>query len=338
MKIKKTDEIIQMLNRCNNNFYNDSYNKFLGMKITKENEHIIQNKLKKANCPEFNQECLWPSLYLDSESVKSNYHKNIKLDIVSDNNFKFQKETIQKDILFNYNEIIDDPNRELNDYIQFRALKENISTTTLRQNDDVWMLDVVSESKTIDKFACKAYGNVLTMGLGIGYFIYEAIHNTNVKSISVIEYSKEVIDMFKKFILPQFKSKIQINIIQGDAYSYFNKEYLDKFDYVFVDIYKSNDDGLFVMNKMLSNYNPEFNKVDFWIEGSLVETIHGLIFLHFKNLMKPVKYNFNNPLYKEIYNKITLYFQKINTTVDDCETLKHYMYDRKIIREILNTK
>lgn len=338
MKIKKTSEITQMLNRCKKNFYKSDYNSFLGLSISPSTEIKIKRKLNKIDSPEFTStEDKWPSLYLSSDDAISDYHKQIKLDKITENNFTFQSETISANILFNSNEIIDDPQRELNDYLELRALKEPITTTTLRQNGEVWMLDVISESKTIDKFAEKAQGKVLTMGLGIGYFIFQALKNPKVTSITVIEYSLEVINMFKNYILPQFNSKIEINIIHGDAYKYFNKEFLDKFDYVFVDIYQSNQDGLYVMNKMLGKYNPPFEKLDFWIEGSTVETMHGLIYLYFENLIKPNNYTFKDKLYQDIYKKIAKYFSKINIIVDDCETLKYYMYDRKIIREIFNT-
>ena len=95
------------------------------------------------------------------------------------------------------------------------------------------MLDAPSEANTIDSYAKKATGAVLTYGLGIGYFIYMAMLNPNVESITVIENSMEVIQMFESYLLPQFP-KLPLTIIHGDAFNYHNEKYLDNFDYVFV--------------------------------------------------------------------------------------------------------
>jgi hypothetical protein len=114
--------------------------------------------------------------------------------------------------LFNVSGIIFDQQRELNDWMQLRALDQPYPAAVLWQGDEVWMLDAPSESFTIDPYALKAKGNVLTFGLGIGYFTFMALLNPAVQSVTIVEKSASVIAMFKDYILPQFPQRDKVKI------------------------------------------------------------------------------------------------------------------------------
>lgn len=340
MKIKRTKEIDQFFNRCLHHIQNESKNNFLGKNITKETEKNIQKQMKKAGFLDYQgSQDTWPSLYISSSDYMNRpYHKTIKLDKIQSNEFTYKKEWINSNELFSLSSIQFDPNKELNDSMRLVALDEPMEVTILYQNNEVWMLDVPSEAETIDPIASKSYGSVLTFGLGIGYFPFMCMLNPKVSKITVIEKSKSVIDLFNQNLRPQFPNHIPLEIIEGDAFDYFNEITLKEYDSVFVDIWKSNDDGLVLIEKLLESYLPEFEKVDFWIESSCLEILPTLIFMYFDSLSRNKHAKVYDKSYQRILRKIDVYFRKIDILVEDVNMLKEYMYDMKIHRKILSVK
>ena len=338
MKIQKTPAIAAFFQRCLNNLANEHKNDFIDLYITKESEFSIQQKMAKAGFQEFNKEN-WPSLFISTKAfINSPYHKNIHLDKINNVHFSLTHETIKANYLFNTDAIQPDANRELNDWMILRALDEDYQALLLYQDDQAWMIDAPSESNTIDPLASKAFGKVLTFGLGIGYFVYMACLNVNVTSITVVERSIEVINMFNSDILPQIPNKHKINIIKEDAFNLFNEDYLDQFDYVFVDIWQSNHDGLKIIERLLMQYNPPVNKIDFWIEFSCLEVLPALIFMYF---YKQLNKKYSHPLmyeYSGLFTKITKYFKTIDEDINDVNVLKNYMYDIEVLRAVLANK
>ena len=337
MKIQQNEAIKQFFMRCKKNLMNEQKNQFLGMTVTQENQLEVQRKMKHAGFQEFQgSEETWPSLFISSETYKkSPYNSQIRLDQIKEQEFRFSKEVMPANELFNVSSIHPDVNRELNDWMTLRALDQNYDAAVLWQDDDVWMLDSPSEANTIDPYANKAHGAVLTFGLGIGYFIFMAMRNPNVKSITVIEQSEAVISMFETFILPQFPKDIPLTIIKGDAFDYFNESFLRQYDYIFVDIWKSSDDGFMLIESLLEQYLPPFDKIDFWIESSCFEVMPALIFLYFEAIANHKQIQHEDPYYHQLLMKIHRYFSAIDKTVSDVSELKHYMYDTKTLRLIV---
>lgn len=338
MKIILNDDVRAFLKRCENNMRNDYKNDFIDFKVRPRNEREVQKQLRKAGFGEFLQpESQWLSLFLSSERFKKTaYHQNIKLDQLVSDDVKITREIIPHHRLMNVAAIQWDEQRELNDWMILRALDAPLETTVLSIDEQVWMLDIFSEAYTIDPLALKAHGHVLTFGLGIGYFIYMALENKKVESITVVENNKAVIDLFKEHILPQFKSAHQIKIIEADAFDYYSKENLSDFDYVFVDVHQSNDDGLIVMDNMLSKYVPALDKIDFWIEDSILEILIGLVFFYFNALAYGKAHHHDDPYFNHFLQKIAIYFNGIDEEVTHNNRLKHYLYDRQTLRAILS--
>ena len=340
MKIKRTQEIDQFFNRCLHNIQNESKNNFLGLVVSKETEKDIQEQMKKAGFFEYQKPVeQWPSLFISSnEYMNRPYHKTIKLDKIISDEFTYQTQMVNANELFSLSSIQFDPNRELNDSMRLVALDEPMEVTILYQHNEVWMLDVPSEAETIDPIAKKAHGNVLTFGLGIGYFPFMAMLNSNVKSITVIEKSKSVIELFNQSLKPQFPNTIPLTIIEGDAFDYWKEDVLNQYDSVFVDIWKSNDDGLVLIEKLLESYLPDYDKVDFWIETSCLEIMPTLILLYFESISRNKHAKTYDKDYQRILRKIDTYFRKIDENIEDVFVLKNYMYDIKLHRKILSIK
>ena len=220
--------------------------------------------------------------------------------------------------------------------MKLRALDEDLEMIYLFEENEGWMMCSPSEASTNDPYAAKARGNVLTFGLGIGYFVYMAILNPNVDSVTVIEKSEDVIALFSQ-IVKQFPQNKEIRIIQGDAFDYFNEDFLSAYDYIYVDIYKSSDDGREIIANLLAEYLPPHEKIDFWIENSCLNPIRTLILMHYDELLNNKTLAINSE-YEEIMEKVRYYFSLIDITIEDVNFLKNMMYDKHLIREILGVK
>lgn len=333
MKIKNTKEIKEYLNRIETNLNSNDQNDFLDGYVEPKDEKMAKKDLLIAG----QLECKDPnlSLYVSVDDFNKNpYVLNVVNKILANKDLAYEEITFVKNVLFNLDSIIDDPNRECRDYMRLRMLDKDLNTIILKENGVEWMMAAPSESVTNDPCAKKAHGKVLTFGLGIGYFIYQAILNEKVDEITVIEKSKEVINIFKK-IEKYFPKRIPINIIEGDAFDYFNQDYLSDYDYIYVDIYQNNKDGLPIIDKLLEQCLPPMDRCDFWIEASLTNTIRTLIYLIYKEIVIGKKASIGKD-YQRYLNKVRNYFDGIDLFVEDANTLKDYMYSPKVIREILH--
>ena len=135
------------------------------------------------------------------------------------------------------------------------------------ENGREWMLITPNEINTMKRYIGEAFGDVTTYGLGLGYYAYMVSNKDNVKSVTIVEKDKEVISLFKKYILPQFKNKDKIKIVCSDAFIYHKKHI--KTDYVFVDIWHDPSDGveLYRQFKMIERPNTKYG---YWIEKTML--------------------------------------------------------------------
>ena len=333
MRIKNTKEIKDYLNRIEVNLNSNDQNDFLDGYIEPKDEKMAKKDLLLAG----QLECSNPnlSLYVSVDEFNKNpYVVNVVNKVLENKEFSYEEITFVKNVLFNLDSIVDDPNRECKDYMRLRMLDKDLNTIILKENGIEWMMAAPSEGVTNDPYAKKAHGKVVTFGLGIGYFVYQALLNEKVSEITVIEKSKEVINLFRK-IEKYFPSRIPINIIEGDAFDYFNENFLCDFDYIYVDIYQNNKDGLPIIDRLLEQCLPPMDRCDFWIEASLTNPIRTLIYLIYKEILTGKKATIAKN-YQKLLNKTRKYFESIDTYAEDINTLKDYMYSPRVIREILH--
>ena len=66
------------------------------------------------------------------------------------------------------------------------------------KDDVVWMSTDPNEIITMNPYIQKAHGDILVMGLGLGYYPFMTALKDDVKSITIIEKDPKVIDIFKK--------------------------------------------------------------------------------------------------------------------------------------------
>ena len=201
---------------------------------------------------------------LDKNKYEDNlYYKNISFKNIKSNKWSFRYESYKPYEAFVFNDL-----RKINDklYPCIGYFKEEYKYPAVLENNREWMLITPNEIETMEKSINEATGNVLTYGLGLGYYAYMVSMKEDVKTVTIVEKDKEIIELFNKYILPQFRFKDKIRIINMDAFEYFKKNIY--YDFVFVDIWHDRSDGidLYLKFKSLEKKNIKYS---YWIEDTI---------------------------------------------------------------------
>lgn len=323
------------IHRAQRQLKHNPYNAFLDQMCTPALEQQVQARLAQLKHPEFRGEASsWPSLLISTQAFQaSEYHQRVRLDRIDMAGVRYEAMPIAHHRLFNLKAIQPDPERALNDWMVLRALDAPYTASVLWLNDELWMVDAPSEQATIDPVADRAHGQLLSFGLGLGYYVLMADRNPAVLSHTVVEQNANVIELFQRTIQPQLGLTKPLKLIHARAQDVFNAEHLASYDHVFVDIHQSAEDGLSRMVELLEQTNPNYESLDFWIESSCTQVLPSLI-LHAKAAqLKNQTPAHPNPLYQRIHQKIehTLNLESINEVAE----LQACMYDPKLHRKIL---
>jgi SAM-dependent methyltransferase len=147
-----------------------------------------------------------------------------------------------------------------------------------------------NEVETMREPIAKCRGRVLTLGLGLGYFAFHASQKSEVERVVVVERSRDVIEIFKTYLLPQFPNADKIEIVEADAFQYMEEKMPhDNFDYVFADLWHDASDGL-EMYRKLKKYEVLAPKTefDYWIEPSLLSLLRHIIYRRINDKKDPL--------------------------------------------------
>lgn len=139
------------------------------------------------------------------------------------------------------------------------------------ENGREWMTLMPNETVTTLPAVAQAKGKVLTYGLGLGYFAFMASEKEDVSSVTVVERSEEVIELFRTHILPQFPQRDKIRVICADAFDYAkNVMPLEQYDFVFADIWHDVGDGreLYLKMKEFEHLSPD-TEYTYWLEDTI---------------------------------------------------------------------
>ena len=148
---------------------------------------------------------------------------------------------------------------------------EEVKFPTIYEGNMPWMSVCPSETSTIDPFIEKAFGNVLVLGLGLGYFPFRIAPLAKVKKIIIVEINSGIIDLFKKHVFPFFPNKEKFEFVCADALKYLSEVNDGYFDYCFADIWEGVHDGLPLYEKIKSNEKRlKAIQFDYWIEPQLI--------------------------------------------------------------------
>lgn len=181
--------------------------------------------------------------YLSSSMMKRDpYLRDIHFSDCTAGRYQLRNVSYEKGEILQY----DFPLIDGSSYIpRLGCFTEKVCFPTVYEGTMPWMSVIPSEINTMREPAEKAHGKVLTLGLGLGYYQYLCLLNSNVEEVTVAEISEDVIELFKKNILPQFSADKQarIHIIHTDAYAYMKQISQKDYDFVFADLWEGEKDG-----------------------------------------------------------------------------------------------
>lgn len=192
----------------------------------------------------------------------------------------------------------------------------------LLQNNRIWMSLNPNEINTMEPHIKLATGDVLVLGLGLGYFAFMCAIKSECKSITIIEKDQEIISLFDKHLLKHFINKEKITIIKSDAIEYIRLHH--NYDYIFADLWHDPVDGANLYYSLLLQEKEHALNISYWIEKSLLAmvrrislTIIDALLLN-KKLSKTffAKYKFAQKLY-DSYANINLKESKLETLLTD---------------------
>ncbi len=152
---------------------------------------------------------------------------------------------------------------------QLGWFSEAFSFPAIREDGRVWMTVTPNEVNTIQPAVAQSRGKVLTYGLGLGYYAFHCLLKEDVSSVTVVEKNAQVIDVFRRLILPHFPRQQDLRIIEADAFDHAAHALpLEHCDTVFTDLWHDVADGLPMYRQMkaLECPGPRFL---YWIEPTL---------------------------------------------------------------------
>lgn len=263
-----------------------------------------------------------------NDYINNPYNQNIKLDNVTDGLYKFEYQSflpyegfLCEDIKVNDNFV---------EQTKIGYFEKEYKYLTLSYDNNIWMLITPHEINTMKDAISKAYGKVITFGLGLGYFPYMCSLKENVESITIVEKDINIINLFKRHLLPKFNHKEKIIIIHDDAISYSENTVFDC-NYAFVDLWRDTNDGLELYLKMKhANSIHLSTKFDYWIEDSMIEIIRramiAMLFETINNIQIVEEQTYFDHIVNElhsIYNKVEIYSFEAIKEILSTEKIKY---------------
>ncbi|MBO5945816.1 MAG: hypothetical protein J6Q69_04345 [Clostridia bacterium] len=224
---------------------------------------------------------------LDTEKYTSNpYYRYIAPEAVRDGDWEFRWEYYPP-----YRAAIADDMIMKDDYTEIPPLgffTEGFSFPAVLEGGNEWMTITPVDVDTVTEAIADARGKVITFGLGLGYYAYMVSQKANVESVTVVEKSEKVIELFRRHILPKFPNGDKVRIISADAFSYAENEMpTEGYDYAFVDTWRDASDGLPMYERMkaLEHLSPK-TEFSYWIEKFILSRKRAL---RFDELMRAVE-------------------------------------------------
>jgi len=237
--------------------------------------------------------------------------------------------------LFVYDEVRPSPLINNVEYSPLGYFEDGFDYPALSKSGRVYMSLIPHEFHTMEQAIKEAKGNVVTLGLGMGYFAFMASNKEEVASVTILERDDAVISLFKEVFLPLFDRKEKIHILRvNDALTYVPKE---PFDYAFADIHHDAVDGLIPYISLLKNKDLS-KEMSVWIERAILTYFRR----HVVALLEEESQGYGDEAYQEYDDDSTralcsLHFHLKNVTLnseDDLIALLDSENLRKIAQEM----
>lgn len=147
---------------------------------------------------------------------------------------------------------------------------------TLYEGNIPWMSACPSEINSMKSQMNEAFGRVLVLGLGLGYYPYIVAQKPEVTQVDIIEIEPTIIQMFRQAILPQFPDREKIHVIKADAFAYLDSVQDGDYDFVFADIWENQFDGSKAYLKIVPQEKRlPHTKFTYWLEEQIKWVLRG---------------------------------------------------------------
>ncbi len=221
------------------------------------------------------------------QAMKSSFNSSGKWKLVQESYKPFQPVICGDVITLEHGDFLD--------ITPIGYFKEKFSFLALKERDVTWMSITPFEIETMTVPLAKVRGTVLALGLGLGYFASMAAMKDNVDKVIVVEKDKKVIDLYRNYIQPLLPYQNKITIIHQDAFDFLNQKI--KTDHIFVDIYRTAQDGLplYAAFKKLEN---KFGDIEFhyWLEDSILGLFRRYLMIYLEEQLQGLKHeNYQSP-------------------------------------------
>ena len=219
------------------------------------------------------------------------------------------------------------------DYKEYSAIgyfKKPFSYLALCEGNNIWMSLNPNEIETMKPFINKGQGNVLVLGLGMGYVPFMMSLKDEVKHITIIEKDQNIINLFNDLLFPHFINKNKITIIKDDAIKYVSKN--NKYNYIFADLWHTPEDGLYLYIE-LKRINKD---IDCWLETSLTAMLRRCMITLIEEQLDNLKED-NYKKAKTVTDRvINHYYERTkNLVINNEEDLSNLLSDNSLISLII---
>ncbi|MBQ3064444.1 MAG: hypothetical protein IJC99_06570 [Clostridia bacterium] len=196
------------------------------------------------------------------------YFKSIKIPTAIKGKWLLRMQHLSPLEAFVCNDFVITPDRRMIPQIGF--FREEYPYPAMLEGGREWMTLLPNEMVTTQPAIQAARGRVLTFGLGLGYFAFHAAEKDEVESVTVVDISPDVIELFRTHILPQFPHKEKIRLVCKDAFAFAAEDMAGNFDFLFADIWHDAGDGkaLYLKMKAYEEKNPDIT-FTYWLEDTI---------------------------------------------------------------------
>lgn len=157
-------------------------------------------------------------------------------------------------------------------YADIAFFDDRVPFPVLLENGQVWMSVVMSEIESMKRPIEEAHGQVITYGLGLGYYTFMAAEKEDVESVTVVEMNPAVISLFTRYLLPQFPHKEKIHIVKGDAMQFVDRQADGEYDEAFADFWGGVEAALpFYLDFYPKTARFTKTRFSYWIESCFLE-------------------------------------------------------------------
>ena len=173
----------------------------------------------------------------------------------------------------------------------------------LLEDDGILMSDIPQEIYDHQKPIENAHGDVLVGGLGICYYGSMIAKKKNVKSITIVEKEKDIIDMVQPYI-PK-----RINVIHDDLFEYLKRPNIKSFDYAYYDIWYGTGEYTFKthvlpLKRLTYKYHGK-KEIDCWQEAVMMGQIRQSVFNAYTFQFGELKHTTYDPIIHAFKNHLS---------------------------------